>query len=352
MPVAQVSDGMELEPNHVYVIPPNRRLVLSDHEIATVEFDEPRGRRLPIDHFFRSMADRRGDGVAIVLTGSGSDGAVGIKAVKEAGGVILAQDPLEAEYSSMPGSAIATGIADFVLPVSGIASRLVELLRSKELVRSPDAGLDDEQTVGRKQAELHQQSLINELNHRVKNTLTTVQAIAAQTFRCSTTAPNLLEGFEARLIALSNAHTILTQSNWEGADIRDVVARAVQPHAGSERIRVHGPSIRLSPKAALAIAMGMHELATNAVKYGALSNETGQVAVTWSIEGAKPGALKLVWSESGGPPVGKPEHKGFGSRSIERNLAHDLDGQARINYRADGVVCTITSPLQPAGGKG
>ena len=149
MPVAQVSDNMNLEPNHVYVIPPNRRLVLSDHEIATAEFDEPRGKRLPIDQFFRSMAERRGDGVAIVLTGSGSDGAVGIKAVKEADGVILVQDPHEAEYTSMPGSAIATGIADFVLPVHEIASRLVELLRSKEHVRSPDAGLDEEQTVAR-----------------------------------------------------------------------------------------------------------------------------------------------------------------------------------------------------------
>src|SRR5215470_16949579 len=92
MPVAQVSGDMELAPNRVYVLPPNRRLVISDHEIATAEFDEPRGKRLPIDQFFRSMAERRGDGVAIVLTGSGSDGAVGIKAVKEAGGVILVQE--------------------------------------------------------------------------------------------------------------------------------------------------------------------------------------------------------------------------------------------------------------------
>ncbi|HEY7901295.1 MAG TPA: chemotaxis protein CheB, partial [Caulobacteraceae bacterium] len=148
MPVAQVSDAMELEPNHVYVIPPNRRLVISDHEIATAEFDEPRGKRLPIDQFFRSMAEHRGDGVAIVLTGSGADGAIGIKAVKEAGGVILVQEPMDAEYSSMPGSAIATGVADFILTVPDIAARLVELLRSKEHIRSPDAGFDNDQLVG------------------------------------------------------------------------------------------------------------------------------------------------------------------------------------------------------------
>jgi len=149
MPVAQVSGTMKLEPNRVYVIPPNRRLVISHNEIGTAEFDEPRGRRLPIDQFFCSMAEHRGDGVAIVLTGSGADGALGIKAVKEAGGVVLVQEPTDAEYSSMPRSAIATGFADFVLPVPDIAARLVELLRSKEHLRSPDAGLDNEQTVGR-----------------------------------------------------------------------------------------------------------------------------------------------------------------------------------------------------------
>ena len=149
MPVTQVSAPVELRPDRVYVIPPNRQLLITDHEIATAEFDEPRGKRLPIDQFFRSMAKQRGDGVAVVLTGSGSDGAVGVKAVKEAGGVILVQDPRQASYNSMPSSAIATGVADFVLPIQELAARLVEVLRSKELLRAPEAGLDDEQTVMR-----------------------------------------------------------------------------------------------------------------------------------------------------------------------------------------------------------
>ncbi|HEY7899594.1 MAG TPA: HWE histidine kinase domain-containing protein, partial [Caulobacteraceae bacterium] len=197
------------------------------------------------------------------------------------------------------------------------------------------------------QAERHQQLLVNELNHRVKNTLATVQSIAAQTFRGSDIDPRFPEAFEARLIALSNAHGLLTQSNWEGAEIGDVVRQTVEPHAGPERIHVRGPSVRLTPKAALAIAMGMHELATNAAKYGALSNRTGWVEVTWSVDGPEPGALNLQWAESGGPPVKKPGRKGFGSRMIERNLAYDLDGQARIDYRPEGIVCTITSPLAP-----
>jgi len=149
MPVGQVSGPVELVRNRVYVIPPNRQLVISDHEIATIEFAEPRGKRRPIDHFFRSMAEQRGDGVAIVLTGSGSDGAIGARAVKEAGGVVLVQDPSEAAYASMPTNAVATGVADFVLPIRDLAARLVHVLQSKEEIRSPDAGLDDEQILRR-----------------------------------------------------------------------------------------------------------------------------------------------------------------------------------------------------------
>jgi two-component sensor histidine kinase len=204
--------------------------------------------------------------------------------------------------------------------------------------------------IERKDAELRQQLLINELNHRVKNMLATVQAIAAQTFRGEGTDPNARDAFESRLIALANAHNILTEESWEGAEIHDIMARVLEAHAGSERLRVQGPPIRLSPKAALAIAMGLHELATNAVKYGAFSNDTGQVAVTWTVDGPSPGTLHLQWSESGGPAVKPPSRKGFGSRLIERNLAHDLNGQAKIEYRREGIVCTITSILDPRGG--
>ncbi len=119
MPVVQVLDPEKLEANHVYVIPPNRQLSIVDHEISASEFDEPRGHRAPIDLFFRSVA-RLGEGIAVILSGAGSDGALGVRAVKEAGGVILVQDPNEAEYPSMPRNAIATGMADFVLPVENL----------------------------------------------------------------------------------------------------------------------------------------------------------------------------------------------------------------------------------------
>ena len=131
MPVAQVSGRIPLEPGHVYVIPPNRQLLVIDQHLAIAEFDEPRWQRAPIDLFFRSLAAQRGDDFAIILSGAGSDGSVGIKAVKEAGGIILVQDPDEAEYGSMPRSAIATGLADFVLPLREIAGRLPELIRNR-----------------------------------------------------------------------------------------------------------------------------------------------------------------------------------------------------------------------------
>jgi two-component system CheB/CheR fusion protein len=132
MPVMQIEAIAPLEADHVYVIPPNRRLRITDDEVAADTFDEPRGQRAPIDLFLRSLAEQHGDGFAIVLTGAGSDGAAGVTAVKEAGGIILVQDPNEAEYASMPRSAIATGAADFILPIKELAERLVMLVRNKE----------------------------------------------------------------------------------------------------------------------------------------------------------------------------------------------------------------------------
>src|SRR5262249_13476866 len=144
MPVRQVAQRMQLEPNHVYVIPPDRQLLLADDHIAASAFDEPRGQRAPIDQFFRSLAAQHGDGFAVVLSGAGSDGAVGIKAVKENGGITLVQDPNEAEYASMPQSAIASGCADFVLPIRDLVRQIVDLSRGKEQLRRPDIDGEEE----------------------------------------------------------------------------------------------------------------------------------------------------------------------------------------------------------------
>ena len=149
MPVQQVNRKVPLEPNKIYVIPPNRRLLITDHEIATFSFDEPRGKRSPIDQFFRSLADQHGDGFAVVLTGAGSDGTVGAKAIKEAGGIILVQDPNEAEYPSMPRSAIATGVADVVAPIRELARQLAELIKVKAHVPAENLAPNDEEVLKR-----------------------------------------------------------------------------------------------------------------------------------------------------------------------------------------------------------
>lgn len=140
---------VKLAGNNVYVVPPNRRLLIADHVVSAQEFEEPRGQRAPIDLFFRSLAEHHNDGFAVILTGAGADGSVGVKAIKEAGGIVLVQDPNEAEYASMPRSAIATQMADFVLPVRELAGRLVELLGSRGLVPPTGVRENDEDSLRR-----------------------------------------------------------------------------------------------------------------------------------------------------------------------------------------------------------
>jgi len=190
-----------------------------------------------------------------------------------------------------------------------------------------------------------EQLLIHELNHRVKNTLATVQSIAVQTFRGADGLERAVGGFEARLLALSRAHDVLTRENWEGADLHEIVARAIEPFAenGSERFSIRGPELRLKPKGALALAMALQELATNAAKYGALSSSAGQVQIRWTLER---GLMHFCWTERGGPPVAPPLRRGFGSRLIERTLAQDLNGEVAMSFEREGVVCAVAAPLQ------
>src|SRR6185312_7072239 len=147
--VTQVQGAAELKPNRIYVIPPDRQLRITDHEIAAVPFSEPRGKRAPIDIFFRSLAEQHGDGFAVVLSGAGSDGAAGVTAIKEHGGIVLVQSPDEAEYASMPRSAIATGVADFVLPARRLAERIVELIKVKRTATLPAEKTQEEDQLRR-----------------------------------------------------------------------------------------------------------------------------------------------------------------------------------------------------------
>ncbi|MEZ2329699.1 PAS domain S-box protein [Mesorhizobium sp. RCC_202] len=201
----------------------------------------------------------------------------------------------------------------------------------------------------RRRADEHRKILIGELNHRVKNTLAVIQSIASQTLNSSATMAEAREAFGSRLINLAKAHDVLTRESWASARLVEIVADTVKPHAGENRFRIEGPDVHLTPSVALAISMALHELSTNAAKYGALSNDRGRVVIVWRLEGeGDKRRLTLRWEESGGPPVGKPKRKGFGSRLIERALAMELGGNVSVAYESAGVVCVIDAPM-PAG---
>jgi PAS domain S-box-containing protein len=188
----------------------------------------------------------------------------------------------------------------------------------------------------------HLKLLVNELNHRVKNTLAIVQSIATLTLKGTEPAARI--DFEQRLLALAAVHNLLSDANWDGVQIQSLVRASLRAHLGGERGRIafHGDDFRMKPKSAVALSIALHELATNATKYGALSLADGRVDLAWTITGDR---FHLAWRESGGPLVARPARSGFGSRMIERGLAAELEGTAHIDYRPDGVVCTIDSPL-------
>jgi PAS domain S-box-containing protein len=201
-----------------------------------------------------------------------------------------------------------------------------------------------------KRNEQHLRLLVNELNHRVKNSLAVVQAVAAQTLGRNGAGSQAEAAFTARLIAIAKAHDVLTAENWDGADLQEVVRLTVSAAAAhKERFFVAGPSVRMSPKGALALSMAFHELATNALKYGALSTETGRVEIHWRLDASDDGErLRLTWREQGGPRVAADGHKGFGTRLIERGLAAELEGHVQLAYLPEGVVCTLDAPVRPA----
>ena len=204
----------------------------------------------------------------------------------------------------------------------------------------------------RHRAEARLRLLINELNHRVKNTLATVQSITAQTLGGVDDLAQAREAVTDRIIALARAHDVITDSAWAGADLREILWRELSGFDGGVgRVVLEGPAAWLEPKAAVALGLAAHELATNAVKYGALSQPTGQVRVAWRLAAHDGGApqLRLTWTERGGPPVTRPSRRGFGSRLLERGLAADLGAGARLKFLAAGVVCEITAAIaEPA----
>lgn len=199
----------------------------------------------------------------------------------------------------------------------------------------------------RKTAEAQQQILLLELQHRIKNTMTMVAAITKQSFRTTSSKKDAEIALLGRLHALDQAHDVLIEGNWSNGSIRTVVEKALAPHrSGEGRISVSGPSVELTPKRASSLMLSLHELATNATKYGALSVPTGEVGINWQVDEAACGKLlKFEWTETGGPAVVLPSKKGFGSRLIQATLAADFGGTVAIEYLPAGLRCGFEAKL-------
>jgi two-component sensor histidine kinase len=192
-----------------------------------------------------------------------------------------------------------------------------------------------------------QKALLDEINHRVKNTLGTVQSMARLSRSSSQTLQEYAASFEGRLLALSEAYNLLTENNWEGASLQAIVRRTLAPFAGSERLDIAGPPLLLSPKVALALSAAIQELSTNAAKYGALSTLSGKLKVSWS--GQETGFVRLLWTESGGPPVGKPRRQGFGTKMIRAIFGSEPTWAVTLDYDPDGLRCTMHFQAETAG---
>ncbi len=251
--------------------------------------------------------------------------------------------------SSLTGWTVAAGIAEGSLvgplwrnlAITSIIGSVLLLIGLAFAVRMAT-------TIAR--GEMLHDLLIEELNHRVKNTLAILQAIAVQTFKSASRSER--ETFEGRLGALAEAHNLLSTEKWRGSELQDVVNRVLQPYLLNNpgRMRMSGPKVPLSPRLAVVLSMIVHEIATNAAKYGALSNDTGTIALDWEVlaENATQ-KLRLIWTEAGGPHVTAPIQRGFGSRLIERSARDQLGGEATVDFLPRGVVYTVTCTLEDQG---
>lgn len=324
----------------------------------------------PVGHV---LAPAKGGPSELVSTGIWHESAPGIAAaLKEAtanlkfttgvglaGAVLESGEPIWMADSEASPQFLRKGLgfgAAFAFPIKSEGKIIAVLEFFTRSAAPPDADLmmtaralgeQVGRVIERKRTEDHQRLLVNELNHRVKNTLAIVQGIASQTFRGGAAEPKARAAFDSRLTALAAAHDVLTAEKWEAASLHQIVEKTgLGCGADERRVRISGPDVLLDPQMAVSLAMALHELCTNAVKYGALSGDAGVVTVSWTIaDAADEQSLTLHWQEEGGPSVIAPERRGFGSRMIERALASELRGSAGLEFLPGGVRCTIKAPL-------
>jgi two-component system, chemotaxis family, CheB/CheR fusion protein len=244
-------------------------------------------------------------------------------------------------------------VEDFLVDhLSEALGRRTMLLNARRLSRDGRRDLillAIEDITVRSQTEAHRDVLIREMSHRVKNVLATVQAIASQTLSRSASLESFQDAFVGRLHALARAHDLLVDEGWASADIGQLVRLTLGPYRGA-RVQAEGPSLTVRPQVGVTLVMILHELATNAAKYGALSVPTGTVSIMWASDNWDgQSQIQLDWIETGGPPVEPPSRRGFGSTLIERGTDSDLHGKAVLDYRTEGLRCTLRFPLEEAG---
>jgi len=200
----------------------------------------------------------------------------------------------------------------------------------------------------RKEAEAHLRLLMRELTHRSKNLLAVIQAMARQTARHAPSTDRFVEQFSARLQALARSHDLLVQEGWHGASLMELIRSqlALYLDRSGSQITVEGPPVSLRPEAAQSLGLALHELATNAAQFGALSSPTGRVSITWTWQDDRvPAVVEILWQESGGPEVSMPEQRGFGTLVVERNLAHSLEAKVDLTFGSEGVRCRMAIPV-------
>ncbi|NNM24566.1 MAG: PAS domain S-box protein, partial [Phycisphaerales bacterium] len=310
--------------------------------------------------------------------GTFENAAVGIVHVDLDGSVLRVNDRLGEITGRDPGTLPGTPLVDLIEADDGelVATLLREVaggsvhksndelryrhaggeavwaMQTASLVRDDEGGssyvvLIVQDISDRKQAEEHQNLLVRELSHRVKNLLATVASISSQTLRQATDLDEFADSFQGRLSALANVHTLLVQTEWKGASLQLIVDRNFAPYAEDheDSLRTRGVDVFLNPRAALAISLVLHELTTNAIKYGALSDRAGAIDLAWELtDQANEQSLVIQWRERGGPPVTPPSTTGFGSTLIQKGIEFELDGDVRFEYRPEGIACRLQVP--------
>jgi two-component sensor histidine kinase len=228
--------------------------------------------------------------------------------------------------------------------VTGLAAQAAIALENGRLYQEAQREIEE-----RRQAQTQQSFLIRELHHRVKNTLATVQAVVGATARSASSIEEFYEAFVGRIISLANTHSLLTEAVWQTASLRDILEKELSPYSDDKgkRIALDGSNVELPSEAAVPIGMAIHELTTNAAKYGALSVDAGQVFVSWTSHAHEEGTrLRLSWEERGGPKVSPPQRQGFGSRLLHRVLTTQLNAKVDVDYEPEGLRVAIDAPLK------